>query len=96
MTKVTLNAILSPTPECVIRHQEREHLIYNPKTDEMHLIQPTGYFIYQLCDGLRTVTELVDVLEETGGDDHASPKTAVIEFLNKLVQRGVLQVDGYV
>ncbi|BCJ56074.1 hypothetical protein Asp14428_75490 [Actinoplanes sp. NBRC 14428] len=75
---------LTHTPWCVLRQQVAEYLVYNSRTDELHLIGPLGHYLYLLCDGLRTVAELQDLV----------PGTDVAGFLDDLVARGILEPVG--
>ena len=57
-TECGKNAVLVATPWCVIREQAERFLIYNIRTDELHLVTRTGMYAYQLCDGLRPIGEI--------------------------------------
>ena len=48
MPTVATHTVPRPTPWCVAREMEDRYLVYNVKTDEMHLIHPVGYYVYQL------------------------------------------------
>ena len=90
--RVSGDTVLGPTTWCVVREQHDEYLVYNSRTDELHLISPQARYMYLLCDGLRTVSEIQTLLGAGTGE-------AVTGFLNKLVERGVLEpvpddVDG--
>jgi hypothetical protein len=88
MTSARISTSGSAYPEqtihCVVRKQAHEYLIYNSRTDELHLLPATGYFVYQLCDGLRTVeeieTELAASLDSIPGAVHE----ALVRFLADL------------
>ncbi len=57
--------VLGHTAHCTVRPQESQHLIYNNKTDEMHLVSPTGAYIYELCDGsLQSVILKIQLLRQ--------------------------------
>lgn len=84
---LTPETILQATPWCVVRPQEKEYLIYNQQTDEMHLIPATGFFVYKLCDGRRTVADLSRTLAKAleGGSSE------IRSFLLQLIQRGIVE-----
>lgn len=84
-TQVSPETVLCPTTWCVVREQRDEYLVYNSRTDELHLISPLGHYLYLLCDGLRTVAEIQALLEPDTG-------TAAPAFLTKLVARGVIEL----
>lgn len=81
---ITADTVLCPTTWCVVREQFTEYLIYNSRTDELHLISPLGRYLYLLCDGLRTVAEIQGSLDPVRG-------ARVFEFLAKLVSRGLVE-----
>jgi hypothetical protein len=80
----TLDTVLRTTAWCVVREQREEYLVYNSRTDELHLISPLGHYLYLLCDGLRTVGEVQALFEP-------ATASAIPGFLATLVARGVLQ-----
>jgi hypothetical protein len=81
---VTLDTVLCPTTWCVVREQREEFLVYNPRTDELHLISPFGHYLYRLCDGLRSVAEIQALLDPARG-------SAVPDFLAMLAARGLVE-----
>ena len=80
----SLATVLVPTSWCVVREQRDEYLVYNSRTDELHLISPMGRYLYMLCDGLRTVAEIQALVQPAAG-------AAVSEFLAKLAARGLVE-----
>jgi len=83
-TIVADGVVLCPTTWCVLRPQVGEFLVYNSRTDELHLIGPLGHYLYLLCDGLRTVADIQRLV----------PGHDVAGFLADLVDRGVLEPVG--
>jgi Coenzyme PQQ synthesis protein D (PqqD) len=87
--------VLSATGWCVLRKQKERYLVYNSHTDELHLIPPTGYCVYQMCDGLNTVGDIRRLLAEATGQDEADLQTLTDSFLCQLLDRGILEAsDG--
>lgn len=93
-TTLTEETVLNMTSWCVIRKQKEQYLVYNSRTDEMHLITPTGYCVFQLCDGLNTVGEIQRLMTEAIGEDEESVRTCTEDFLSGLIVRGILEVDN--
>lgn len=91
IARLTLGTILEPTPWCVVRKQNPDHLFYNSRTDELHLVPPAGFMVYGLCDGRRTVAEIESEVAEAMGEDTRSVRGPLLEFLERLVARGVLE-----
>jgi coenzyme PQQ synthesis protein D (PqqD) len=86
------NVILQPTPWCTIREQEERYLVYNSRTDELHLVPPTGFYVFSLCDGLNTVDEIQTRLEKVLAGDSAPLRPRLQAFLAGLLERGILEV----
>jgi hypothetical protein len=83
--------ILQPVEWCVARPQKDGHLLYSSRSDEMHLVPPTGAFAFQLCDGLRTIGEIEAELTVPLGGDRRMVGEALREFFEALVSRGLLE-----
>jgi pyrroloquinoline quinone biosynthesis protein D len=56
----------------------------------MHQLNLLGGMIWDLCDGSRTQTQVVDVLLEEFDVERAELETDVAEFVDDLLQRGWL------
>ena len=95
MTKLTSETILVPSSRCVVRSQEEGKLFYNPQSDELHLVPPTGFTAYQLCDSLNTVDQIHRILSQSMGVDESVLREPLYEFLGKMVDRGILEVEAH-
>lgn len=42
---IAADTVLRQTTWCVMREQRDEYLVYNPRTDELHLISPLGRYL---------------------------------------------------
>jgi hypothetical protein len=90
--ELTLSAasVLGPTPYCIARPQLEGFVVYNPRTDELHLLNAESFCVYQLCDGLLSIAE---VQSATGASSNDSAVSAEIRsFLEKLIARGLLEI----
>src|SRR4051794_9969160 len=87
------DVVLQPTPWCTVREQEERYLVYNPRTDELHLVPPTGFYVFSLCDGLNTVAEIQARLEKALTGDSALLRPRLHSFLAALLERGILEVS---
>lgn len=88
------NDFLLPAPWCVVRQQEEGFLLYNPRTDELHLLPATAFFAYRLCDGLHSIGEVAAELAAATGADESEARKRVRGFLISLVDRGLLLEDA--
>jgi radical SAM protein with 4Fe4S-binding SPASM domain len=90
--RIEMDTVLVPT-RCVLREQVGQYLVYNARTDEMHLVGRTGYHAYCLCDGSRTVHEVADALgADVAGGAPGELGERTREFLEALVARGILEM----
>jgi hypothetical protein len=92
-------SVLSPqsvpiaSPGCVVRElAEGGYLFYSPATDELHLVPWTGHYIFQLCDGLRSLAEIEQLVEDAFGEDRNRVHTAIATFVEGLVERRLLVI----
>jgi hypothetical protein len=90
---LTDETVLQPTSWCVVREQGTEFLVYNRKTDELHLLPPSGYFTFRLCDGVNTVADIEQQLACELGDRSANVRSVLHDFLDKLMARGIVEVE---
>ena len=90
---LTRDTVLTLTPWCVVREQEEQFLVYNSRTDELHLLPPTGFYAYQLCNGWSTVGEIEDALAIEIRREPTVLGDRLREFFGMLVARGILAVE---
>ena len=88
------DAVPQWTGSCVVRQQKEGYLFYNSRTDELHLVPPTGFLVYQLCDGLRTTGEIEQWLAEAIPGSRQATSEALGQFLGALVARGILEMTN--
>jgi len=77
---------------CVVRPQEKQYVVYNTRTDELYLLPPTAFYIYQLCNGTYTVENLEMLLKDSF-DETEMLKIRLRDFLMRLIERGILEVE---
>ena len=79
----------------VVRPQKGQYLLYNSRTDELHLVPPAGNAVYALCDGLRSVHDISAALSDAIDAEPALIKERVAQFLGSLETRGLVErIDG--
>src|SRR5687768_7149229 len=79
---------------CVIRPLEKGFLVYNKRTDELHLMSDGAFEVYRMCDGARYPREIVDeVCGACGGADPAVARRCAYAFLSALTERGLVESD---
>lgn len=94
INQLSENTILAPASQCTVRQHDQEYLVYNVKSDELHLIPQIGFFVYQLCDGITNIREIQEELQSrcvsTGGD----LQERLYSYVDQLVERGILEIVG--
>ena len=91
MSTLTDETVLTAAPDCVVRElADGGYLFYSAMTDELHLVPWTGFYIFQLCDGLRPVQEIEQLLEDAFDEQGDHVRTAITTFLARLVDRRLL------
>lgn len=69
---------------------DEELLLYDPEHGRILALNATGALVWQLCDGARTVGEIVGLLQE-GYPDAAGIPDDVEELLGKLREAGAVE-----
>ncbi len=80
------------TRHCSVRPQGEQYLIYNTRTDELHLISPVAAYVLDLCNGLNTLDDIANMFD-TGNSNRAEVTAQLAVFLRELDQRGVLEMS---
>lgn len=91
MKAIASETILDRTPWVVVRPQKDNYLFYNSRTDELHLIPPTGHAIYELCDGLRTFDEIRNHVSQALDVESSILRERLTNFLGDLEARGLVE-----
>lgn len=91
--KLADDVVLRQTSWCAVSEQEQQYLIYNTRTDELHLLPLTAYQVYQLCNGFNTVSAIVESVTNSSDIEEESIKKHLCEFLSGLMERGLVEVE---
>jgi hypothetical protein len=91
VTSGTVTGGLIRSPHCVVRPQEECHLIYNTRTDELHLLHPEAYLVFLLCDGLNTIDGIIDMVACLNGGSRGATAQAVVDLISALLKKGVIE-----
>lgn len=87
------DAILLLSGQVMPRVQQDSILLYQTRTDEMHVITHAAYALLRLCDGARTVREVGSELAAIR-PEFATPegRDQVERFLETLNERRILEL----
>ena len=79
-------------PDVVVREEDEDGaLIFNPDTDQIRVLNPTGFFIYQLCDGSNDLNGMILAVKNTFKDvpdDQVSGQ--VEEYIDDMLSSGFI------
>ena len=67
-----------------------EVLLYQPQQTRAVYLNPTAAVIWSLCDGKRSVREIIRAIDESYPEAGADLKEDVLATLNQLKESGVL------
>ena len=81
-------------PDVVLREEDEDGgLLFNPDTNNVKVINPTGLFIWQRCDGTQSLDEIVTALVEACEDAPADEVAGdVREFAQDMKATGFLGI----
>ena len=82
---------LRATPWCVVREQENQYLVYNSRTDELHLLSPTAFYVYRRCSGWSTLGQIEEDLRDALPQEAAALPAALDAFVEMLLARGIVE-----
>jgi hypothetical protein len=83
-------APLNQSPGLVVEEMNEEVLLYRPTTHKAIHLNPMAATIWKLCDGTRTVKDLVDCLGAAFPAANSSIAHDVQEAIDQLLREGAL------
>lgn len=89
---LTGDTVLTLAPRCTVRHQEDQFLVYNPDTDELHLMPHTAYYVMRMCDGVATVRDTARRFGRAWSMPDEEAEGKLMQLLAGFVIRGILEV----
>ena len=81
-------------PDVVLREEDEDGaLLFNPDTNQIKVLNSTGLFIWQLCDGTNDLPSIVTAMRESfdavPGDQVTSHVT---EFIDEMTATGFIGI----
>lgn len=59
------NSLLVRNPDVILREEDPDGaLLFNPDTNQIRVINPTGLFIWKQCDGKKDMPAIIAALKE--------------------------------
>lgn len=78
--------ILSTGPGSVCRKDEKGAYLFDLDSGKLNYINTLGVFVYEQCDGMQTVGEIIRLVQERYPEQPVSTiRNNVLDFLNKLM-----------
>ena len=78
-------------PDCLLEDMDGEMLLYQPRTAPTLHLNDSSAVIWNLCDGERSVGEIVDALREAFPEQASEIEADVSQVINELLKSAVLQ-----
>lgn len=90
---LTASTVLKATPWCVVREQEERYLVHNSRTDELHLLPPTAFYVYGLCNGWRSFEEIEGELRARMREEPGLLLDGLRKLCAMLLERGLVEIE---
>jgi hypothetical protein len=81
-------------PDCNTEDFHGETLLYWPSLEKMIYLNEIAAVIWNMCDGHRTVQQIVDELAGAYPEASALVGTDVVQAIEALIREGAIQVDA--
>jgi pyrroloquinoline quinone biosynthesis protein D len=91
LQSTTIDQILVPATDVEVEIVDGEVLLYHPQQTRAVYLNPTAAVVWGLCDGSRSVREIIRLIGESY-PDAGSLTDDVLATLNQLQESGVLVV----
>jgi hypothetical protein len=75
-----------------VEEMDGELLLYHPQSTATVYMNNTAALVWQLCDGSRAVTEIIDILNESFPGSEEGIRDDVVKALESFTAQGALKV----
>jgi len=91
------NALARPRrmPDITASDLDDELVLYNLRTDQVHVLNATAAAIWELCDGSMTAEEIAAVLADACSVPLARVQPDVQNMLAEFYEAGLIEFDGH-
>jgi hypothetical protein len=81
-------------PDVVIHEEDPDGaLVFNPDTDQIKVLNQTGFFIWQLCDGSYVMESIIARVQETFDEVPEDQVSGQVEdYVNEMVSAGFIGI----
>lgn len=79
-------------PEVVLREEDRDGaLLFNPDTNRIRVLNSTGAFVWNLCDGTRDLSVIVQAVKDGfEGAPEDEVEQHVRQFVEEMIRTGFI------
>lgn len=76
-------------PDYFLEKIDNEITVYHPSLTTSLYLNETGALIWELCDGKRTVTDVIDILLELYPESRGQIHNDVTDIISRLVENNI-------
>jgi hypothetical protein len=87
------NLIAALAPDYLLERIEGEITVYHPTLATSLYLNETGALIWELCDGKRSIAEIIDMLSELYPESREQIDEGVIGVINSLVANKIATLN---
>ena len=84
----------TPKPDYRLEELDGELLLYHPADTKTIYLNATASLIWNLCDGERSIDEIVELLVESFPEAGDSIENEVQETLDQFANHGAIELDN--
>ena len=88
-----MHNIVRLQPDFILERIDNEIAVYHPSLTTSMYFNETGALIWELCDGTRTVADIVKVLAEAFPESGDEIESGVISIVEDLVAHGIAELE---
>lgn len=83
-------------PDVVLREEDPDGaLLFNPDTNQIRVINPTGLFVWNRCDGNHTFPQIISEMKEAFEDvPEGEVETHIGTFINDMKENGFIGTEA--
>jgi hypothetical protein len=80
------------SPDCILEDMGEEALLYHPVTTAAIQLNASSLLIWQLCDGINSVDDIVETIVESYPGQHSLISEDVLDVVGKLLDSQALEL----
>lgn len=89
---LNLQSYCKPHPDVVFQLADGEAVLVLPRAGQIKVLNEVGTFIWSKLDGNLSIAEITEQICQEYRVDFKQAQVDVVEFLNELQTRGIIQV----